>query len=378
MSDSLTLPEMMQKLYDKKTAILSAILLVFYCTALYGVTGLIVIGNDVFGMNGIVFAGIIVAIVMGLSMMGGLLSVAVTDLIQMIFMIVGVAIAVFFAWSTVGGWAGIEEAVALYGTPTHLKPLGDGGAGMQLMFVYVILSFSTYADPSFYQRFSASESPKNARKALLICICLWLAWDACVCILGLCGLALFPELSPGGAYLNVSLSVLPVVLRGLFLCGVIGAIVSTLSSYWLIGGTCIANDIYRNGINPNASEKTILAFNRLGIVFMGVFALLLASQFSMMASAWAFAGTMWTSGALVPVLGGLFYPGKVSNVGGFWSLVSGILIAYVCSGYCIDTVATIGIQPLFISLPISLIVFIIGGQFGKPSPRKKEGGLIYV
>lgn len=329
-------------------------------------------------MNGMVFAGIVVVIVMGLSMMGGLLSVAVTDLIQMIFMIVGVAIAVLFAWPAVGGWAGIEQAVALHGTPTHLNPLGDGGAGMQLMFLYVVLSFSTYADPSFYQRFSASESSRSARKALLICISLWLAWDACVCILGLCGLALFPELSPGGAYLNVSLSVLPVVLRGIFLCGVIGAIVSTLSSYWLIGGTCMASDIYRSAINPNASEKTVITLNRLGIVFMGGFALILAGQFSMMASAWAFVGSMWTGGALVPVLGGLFYPGRVSKVGGFCSLIVGIVVTIACSAYFLNTATTIGIQPLFVSLPISFMVFVIGGYFGEESPRKKEGGMIYV
>jgi len=38
----------------------------------------------------------------------------------------------------------------------------------------------------------------------------------------------------------------------------------------------------------------------------------------------------------------------------------------------------LGIQPLFIGLPVSVIAFIIAGQFGKETVINREGGVIHV
>jgi solute:Na+ symporter, SSS family len=376
-SDTLTLPELMQKMYDKKTALLAAFLMVFYCTALYGVTGLKIIGATVFGMDPLLFTAVWVVIVIVIALSGGLLSVAVTDFIQMIFMMIAVALALLFAWPAAGGWAGITEVLTAAGkAETHLAAFGNNAKQIQYIMVYFVISFSAYADPTFYQRFSASDSAKSARRALLTCIPLWLGWSFCVSMLGLLGLVMFPEATPGGAYLTVCLTYLPPVLKGIFVCGLIGGFISTLTSYWLLGGTSIARDIYSVAINPNASEKTILTLTRFSVVALGVFTFFLANQFTMMATAWAFMGSIWTSGALAPVVMGLFYRGRISANSGFYSLVLGMVATGLAMYF--KSAVVLGIQPLFIGLPVSVIAFIIAGQFGKETVINREGGVIHV
>lgn len=375
-SDTLTLPEMMRKMFDHKTGILAAILMVFYCTSLYGVTGLGVIGKGVFNIDPYIFTGICVVVIVLIALTGGLMSVAVTDFLQMFFMMVSVAIALLTAWPA-GGWTEITQAFETQGiAQSHLALFGTDASQIQYIFTYFVLAFSAYADPTFYQRFSAADSAKSSRRSLLICIPLWLCWACCVAILGILGRVYYPEMTPGVAYLSVCLNNLPIILKGIFLCGLIGGFVSTLSSYWLVGGTCISYDIFQSMSKQKFSEKKNLTLTRLGTLFVALFAYVVANNFTMMATAWSFVGSIWCSGALAPVLLGLFYRGRISANSGFYSLLLGCLTFGICSK--IGTATLIGIQPLFISLPVSAIVFIIAGRFGKETVFNRSGGIIHV
>ncbi|ATW28731.1 hypothetical protein DCMF_18640 [Candidatus Formimonas warabiya] len=372
MSDGVTMPDLIEKLYDKRTAIVSTIMLLFYCTVVYEVTALQVLGNSVWQINGFWFAAACVGIVVIYTMLGGLLSVAVTDMVQMVFMVVGLCIALPFAWADTGGWANILNGLSQQGASDILAPLG--GMSPFKMITLVILGLCAYSDPTYYQRFSAADSQRTARRGFLICLSLWISFDICLTMMGIIARVQYPNLVPGTAYLTLSLTYLPPILKGLFIAGILGAIMSTLDSYYLIGGTTMARDIYTKIFNPKASDKQIVNWTRVGVLLMGIIGVLLAGQFTMVADAWVFIGGLWIAASVVPVVGGLFWPYRRTAMGGLLSMLIGggtvALWKILGNPY--------GIDGLLIAFPLSFACFLIGNQFGQNLTIKKEGGVTHV
>lgn len=80
---------------------------------------------------------------------------------------------------------------------------------------------------------------------MLLCFSIWLSFDVVTIMTGTIirvrdtALAVQPEVT----YVATVVEYLPVVAKGLFIVGILGAIISTLDSYYLIGGEIISNDI---------------------------------------------------------------------------------------------------------------------------------------
>lgn len=372
MTDGLTIPDLLEKLYDRRSAIVSTILMLFYCTVVYEVTALRVIGEATWQIDPSLFAVICVVIVALYTMLGGLLSVAVTDMLQMVFMVVGLCVALPFAWADTGGWANILQGLGSQGQLSILEPLG--GMSPFKMITLVILGLCAYADPTFYQRFSSAKTPQVARRAFLIALALWISFDMVLTLMGIIARVQYPEMVAGNAYLTLSLSYLPPVLRGLFIAGILGAIMSTLDSYYLIGGTTLARDFYSRLFNPQASEKQIVSWTRAGIVLMAAVGLLLADKFTMVADAWVFIGGVWVAAGVVPIVAGLFWPYKRTAMGGLFSMIVGGGVAAIWPALQYP----FGVDGLLVAFPLSFLFFIIGNQFGANLTVVREDGVIRV
>ncbi len=120
-----------------------------------------------------------------------------------------------------------------------------GGIPIPQAAILIILCINLYKDPTFYQRFAAANSPKTGKRAMLLCFSIWLSFDVVTIMTGTIirvrdtALAVQPEVT----YVATVVEYLPVVAKGLFIVGILGAIISTLDSYYLIGGEIISNDI---------------------------------------------------------------------------------------------------------------------------------------
>lgn len=371
MTDGLTVPDLLEKLYDRRVAIAGAVLILFYCTQIFEITALKIIGESTWNFNPFLFAAIMVFVVALYTFLGGLFTVAITDMIQMFFMVLGLTIALPFAWADTGGWSNIVSGLTNLKEAHILEPLG--GMSWLKMATMVLLGLGAYADPAFYQRFSAANSPSTARRSLLICLLLWISFDAVLTIMGLLAKVTYPEMVPGNAYITISLQYLPAGLKGLFIAGILGAIMSTLDSYFLIGGVTLASDLYAKNFNPQATQKQIINLTRVGIIFMAVVGLLLSSKFQLVADAWVFVSGSWTAAGFVPIVAGLFWPYKRTAMGGLLSLVigGGTVILWTLAG------SPFGIDGLLIGMPLSFIAFLIGNNIG-PNVNVSKGGVVNV
>ena len=208
---------------------------------------------------------------------------------------------------------------------------------------------------------------------MLTCFSLWVAFDMVLVTTGMIVRGLYPEMTPEVAYVTVILEGLPAGFRGLFIVGLMGAIISTLDSYYLIGGTTLANDIYGRLKGEKLSDKKIINLSRLGCCLLGGAGLLLAFKFTMVYDAISFLMSLWMSVAFVPIVGGLMYKGKKTQAGGLMSMISGILVfAYFKLNPIMISDSFGVLEPILIALPISFVFWMIGNQIGVDKSTKEN------
>ncbi|WP_454054143.1 sodium:solute symporter family transporter [Clostridium sp. Marseille-Q7071] len=155
-------------------------------------------------------------------------------------MVFGLTMVMPGQFKQIGGFAGLTEA--LKNAPNLMHP--TRGMSMMKALMLIVYSFGAYSDPTFYQRFSAADSPKVGRRALLTCFSLWICFDMVLVITGLIVRATYPEMPPAAGYITLVLNTLPKGVRLIFIIGILGSIISTLDSYYLAAGATLANDIY--------------------------------------------------------------------------------------------------------------------------------------
>ena len=152
-------------------------------------------------------------------------------------------------------------------------------------------------------------------------------------------------------------------IAGIFLCGILAAIMSTADSQLLVSASAIAEDIVKGCFKPDAEDGFILKFSRATIFVVAFVAFVIAwtpnsSVMKLVSDAWAGLGAAF--GPLVIM--SLFW--KRTNIpGGVAGLISGALAVIIWDYIPIGTGLTIGgvtgIYSLAIGFPISLIFIIV-------------------
>ena len=122
-------------------------------------------------------------------------------------------------------------------------------------------------------------------------------------------------------------------LVGLVAAGVFGAILSSIDSMLNSGATLVTFDLYKRYVNPNASDKKLIAVGRIWVLLFLLLAALLTifrmdpnskdSFFLQIASH----QSKLIAGVVVAFFLGLLWKGATAT-GGFLAIVSGVLFSY--------------------------------------------------
>jgi sodium/proline symporter len=152
-------------------------------------------------------------------------------------------------------------------------------------------------------------------------------------------------------------------IAGLFLCGILAAIMSTADSQLLVSASSMSEDIYKGLINKNADAKKVLCVSRITVIVIAVIAYIIALNpnntiMGLVSNAWAGLGAAF--GPLV--LMSLFWK-RCNFQGAVAGIVTGaltvILWDYIpmIGGQTIGQVT--GLYSLVVGFALSL--FAIGG-----------------
>jgi SSS family solute:Na+ symporter len=211
--------------------------------------------------------------------LGGLKSVAITDAMQTIIMIVGALVFFFLLWDKVGGWSGLETRLDAHqaglanellhiGTPTENVPDIAWGC-----FSFFIIGFM-YAIVNHTQsmRLFGSRSEWDLRMAVVPASAILLVTTFINLMVGIMGRGLYPELSalPLDESLQKGDSIYPLLitevatvgLKGLIVAGVVASIFSTFDSIGSTLSSLLVRDVYARLVKRDGDDQHYLRVGR--------------------------------------------------------------------------------------------------------------------
>lgn len=312
--DVMTIPDLMEYLYNRKAKVFSTIAVL--AGVLYNGANITVISQllalmfDMPAVISVIVSGAVVGIYV---LASGMWSVTMTDTFQLGFISFSVGIGVIAVMNMTGGW---DAIFATLGTeaPTLFEPMG-GMSGLTALS-WALIGMAIYTEPMMYQRFSASDSAKTAKRSFMFCIPMWLVFSTAVIMMGFCARTLHPEEEFYRAFWITVFDALPGGLRGLFVAGLIAAVMSTLSSYILVQAAACTKDLYTGITGKTVSDEKMIKWNNIATVFIIIFSMLATSQWmSGVVNAMYFVTGFQVAGLMVPLVVGLFYKKRTPQAG---------------------------------------------------------------
>jgi Na+/proline symporter len=266
------------------------------------------------------------AVVIVYTMSGGLLADAVTDLIQGIALMGGLAL---LAWAVLRDGSGAAALRSI--EPERLQLLGGGRIPLlEVLESWAIPVFGSVVAAELVARIIAIRSPVIARRSCFAAGGIYLAIGMIPVLLGLAGARLIPGLEhPEQILPLLARQHLPGVLYLLFAGALVSAILSTVDSALLVSASLVSHNIIVP-LRPAMSERSKVRVARAGVSVFGVIAWLMALYADGVYHLVEQASAFGSAGIVVIVAFGLF-----SRRGGpasaFASLIAGAAVWIVGS-----------------------------------------------
>lgn len=264
------------------------------------------------------------------TVMGGLISVAWTDLMQGTVMVATVALALVFMAFDLGGIAAINTQFAAE-SAANVAPLGDGAYTIIGMLGSLVAFFGTiFTSQGTIVRINATKDVKTAKFHLAASGVILSAFYMLLITLG--GATNVALNNAGLAVDNVDRAFpvliteyLPTGVGVIIILAVMSAILSTTDTRLHSTGVTTARDIYEY-YNPDASDRKLLKVSRLSTVFWGLTATAIAvDPPGTIISLYTFRAILLTSAFLIPVYVAL-YRRDVAGEAVIASVVAGTLL----------------------------------------------------
>lgn len=295
----------------------------------------------------------LIALVLLYTILGGMVSVVITDYLQFVVLSIGMLIACGLAFRELG-WTELVEGVnAIHGesgfNPLHTEGFGPSYIVWQI-FTAGLVSCAIWQ--TAVMRACSAESTSVVRKLYMFSSIGFLIRFLLPQFLGICALVYFcrdPQvretLFPGGVpsgdpavkdwtlqAMPVFLGqILPVGLLGLIASGMLAAFMSTHDSYLLCWASVLSEDVvhpaYRTLTGKSLTMKTRLFLSRTLIVVIGAFLLFWSLWYPLGSDLWdymAISGAIYFTGAFALLVLGLYWK-RASRAGAIGALLSGLL-----------------------------------------------------
>ncbi|MBI1756949.1 MAG: hypothetical protein HY248_00325 [Fimbriimonas ginsengisoli] len=141
----------------------------------------------------------------------------------------------------------------------------DGGQGMLAVLSFFLLGAWTLVDPGFHQRVAAAGSPTLGRRGVLVSVGLWMLFDVLSITAGLYAVAsAVPAAKPLWTYPLLAEAMLPPGLKGIFLFGLLGTILSACVGYTLVSGATLGREIAAR-LARTVDDQRIRQWTRIGL-----------------------------------------------------------------------------------------------------------------
>ena len=230
------------------------------------------------------------------TILGGMLSVLVTDFLQFVVMSVGLIAVTILILLTVG-WERLVTTVETTHGAGGFNPLVNAEMGIPFIVFNALLNFAVVLTwQTTIARVLAAKDAATARKIYTRTSFFFVCRFLIPGIWGIAALAVLGQVDNSlEAMPRMLMTIVPVGLMGVLLAAMLAADMSTDSSYMLTWSSVIYNDIlapFRRG--KNWSERTGLFVNRSLVAGIGIFLLLYGLWYPLKGDLWTYLGITGT------------------------------------------------------------------------------------
>ncbi len=386
-NNSLTLPEFFENRFkDDKRVLLgisSVVIVIFF--VVYTASALASGGklfNIVLGVDYQIALTIGAVVILAYTYMGGFMAVCTTDFVQGLLMLVGLLAVPLIAYGIIGPDKLIGVIASTDppgGVNAFLDIMGNGGKPLSFVDILSQLAwgFGYCGMPHILVRFMAVKNEKELKKSRVIAI-VWVALSLFFggIVIGVVGRAYLAPMILGTEGTTSVENVFIVMIEklftqdiaapfvgGIFLCGILAAIMSTADSQLLVASSSVAEDIYKGIINPKADDRKVLTLSRIVVVVVAVIAYVIAldpnsSIMGLVSNAWSGFGSAF--GPLVVC--SLFWK-RTNKPGAIAGMISGAMAVIVWDYLPLvggrNLGEATGIYSLLIGFFVSLICIVV-------------------
>ncbi len=285
-----TMPQFLEGRYDGRVRTVMAI----FWLALYtfvNLTSVLYLGSlaisqflGVDMLYGMIFLALFS---MTYSIYGGLKAVAMTDIIQVVLLVLGGLFVSYLALNQISGGTGVLSGFStlLEKAPEKFDMIlsKDNPSYANLPGISVLIGGLWIMNVSYWgfnqyiiQRALAAKSLQEAQKGMAFAAYIKLFVPLIVVLPGICAVVLAPDLSKADQAYPEMMKLLPHGLLGIAFAALVAAIASSLSSMSNSVSTIFTMDIYKKSINPEASEHKLVFIGRVTAFVAMVIAVILA------------------------------------------------------------------------------------------------------
>lgn len=371
-----TVTEMLDLRYGGDNGLISGIVMFLY-TLMLTVTSTLAyatIFHVLFGIAsvwGVIIGGSIVAIY---SVLGGMWSITMTDIVQFVITTVGIFLvllpfALYQASNEVGGFAAMRDRLG----DSFYSPWSIGG--MTIVTYVIVYGLGLLIGQDIWQRVVTAKNARVAKWGGIATGVYCLAYGIAGALIGMGAKVLFPDLATrDDAFAMIAQELLPPGVRGLVLAAVLSALMSTASGALIASATVFTTDLLPKikqvlGMKdkPVVVEDGHVVSDNLWPYRITVFALAAITMFTAtivtdVVGALTIAYNILVGGLGVAIIGGLFWK-RGTRAGAIASMIVGTAVVIASMVYW----GMFANEPIYYSLVAALVSYVVVSLLTEPT-----------
>ncbi|MGE0089668.1 MAG: sodium:solute symporter [Bacteroidales bacterium] len=359
-----TVSEMLDKLFGRSVKKISAIaFLIAYITLAYvqlqTATSVI---SSIFQIDWFTSVFIAAGVITIYTYIGGMHALAITSVMHLVVMFVGLGIAMIIGLVNVGGFSNLQILLEAKGAVGSIyNPFGVGlNEAFSLLLGGILGGMAAQAS---IQPIFAARNAGIAKKAAILSSAYIAPFGVMTAILGLIAATGLYDIGTENSKLALTnLLVNPQfihpILGGLALAGILAAILSTVGPVNFAVVTIATKDIYHGFINPEADEQKVIKTAKKLVVIVSLITIPLAYYFQsgILDSAYI-SYAIRAIGAIVIVFG-IYFKGLISPFSVKLAFIGGTIAVFIC--ILADKLKWFHVDKTYGAVIFAIIALIIG------------------
>ncbi len=320
----LTLPDLFRQRYGRPAEVLCAVCVipayVGWVASIFVAFGTVL--NTVAEVDLVTAIFVGAAITVAYTAAGGMWAVSLTDFVQALIIIVGLALLFPLVISDFGGWSAFVSAAPA----GHFNLVPEPTLFGWSMFLQglLVIGLGNIASQDLLQRAFASRDEAVAQWAMYISTVLYLTVAMIPVLVGIAGAVLMPDLaSPESILPAMGKAYLHPVAMAVFVGALFAALMSSADGGLLAPASIIGRNLL-GLFRRDPTEQQVLAAMRWSIVVLGVFALFIALYFQNVYQLMVKSFSILMVGLFVPMTAAIYWR-RANGPGAVASIVMGVL-----------------------------------------------------